>query len=257
MGSTRIATTGADKSLFLLSRGHCYAPGCDEAVMRLRDGRPQVQLLITHIRALEAGGPRYDPAMTDRERCSFSNIVLLCGGHHAEVTGDASVSAETLWQWKAIREGELSLQLNDLDWATQEKLEKWLDNAVIGTREAFAGALNRLAEVDRETTGLLRRVVDDAMDEPYARKPGEFEPPTEQMWMLLDTAQGVAARMREASSSLDGLTGTVRALERSSENLAYAALTVPTNPTWSWRSFGWGVAALAIVIAVIAFVQTI
>jgi hypothetical protein len=248
---------GSTKSLFLLSRGCCYAPGCNEAVVRLHEGRPHVQLLITHVCALDEGGPRFDPAMTDRERCSFSNIVLLCAGHHAEVSADASISAETLWHWKSVREGELSLQLNDLDWATQEKLEKWMDDAVIRTREAFSGALNRLADVDRDTTGLLRQVVDEAMDRPYARKTVDLEQPTEQMWMLLDTAQGVAARMREASSSLEGLTGTVRALERSSENLAYAALTVPTSSPWSWRSFGWGVAALAVVIAVIAFVQTI
>jgi hypothetical protein len=247
---------GSTKSLFLLSRGCCYVPGCDEAVMRLSDGRPHVQLLITHIRALDEGGPRYDPAMTDRERCSFSNMMLLCAGHHAEVSADGSIPAETLWHWKAVREGELALQLNDLDWATQEKLEKWMDDAVIRTREAFSGALNRLNDVDRDTSGLLRRVVDEAMDRPYAKRAPEFEQPTEQMWMLLDTAQGVAARMQEASSSLAGLTGTVQALERSSENLAYAALTVPANPKWSWRSFAWGVAALAIVIAVITFVQT-
>jgi acetyl-CoA carboxylase beta subunit len=132
-----------------------------------------------------------------------------------------------------------------------------MDDAVIRTREAFSGVLNRLADVDRDTTGLLRQVVDEAMIRPYQKSTPEFEQPTEHMWMLLDTAQGVAARMQEASSSLAGLTGTVQALERSSENLAYAALTVPANPSWSWRSFAWGVAALAVVIAVIAFAQTL
>jgi hypothetical protein len=44
-------------------------------------------------------------------------------------------------------------------------------------------------------------------------------------------------RLRAASSSLSGLSAKVESMERTSENLAYAALTVPRTTNWSWRSF--------------------
>jgi hypothetical protein len=43
---------------------------------------------ICHIKAQSAGGPRYDPDQTDKERHGFDNLLLLCGDHHKVVDAD-------------------------------------------------------------------------------------------------------------------------------------------------------------------------
>lgn len=71
------------KTLFALSCNTCAFPGCEE---RLTDpGWLQVKADIAHISGDRPGSARYDPTMTDEERQSFQNLVLLCPNHHRHV----------------------------------------------------------------------------------------------------------------------------------------------------------------------------
>jgi hypothetical protein len=65
-----------------------------------------------------------------------------------------------------------------------------------------------------------------------------------------DRVEHVARDLRDASTTLQGLAGTVQSMERTAENLAYAALTVPGRSGWSWLSFMWGVATVAVLVLV-------
>ena len=93
---------GVLPALSVLSRGACYRPSCDEPITRFVDGIPVNNFEIAHIRAANEGGRRYVEGMTDKERNSFDNLVLLCGVHHKIRPDDFTV--EELQDWKILRE---------------------------------------------------------------------------------------------------------------------------------------------------------
>jgi hypothetical protein len=68
------------KTLFALSCNRCAYPGCEEALTDPSWG--QVKADIAHIRGEPDGSARYDPSMTDDERNSYANLLLLCPNHH-------------------------------------------------------------------------------------------------------------------------------------------------------------------------------
>ena len=71
------------KTLFALSCNRCAYPGCDQ---RLAD--PQwggVRADIAHIRGEKPGAARYSPEMSEKDRNSVDNLMLLCPNHHREV----------------------------------------------------------------------------------------------------------------------------------------------------------------------------
>jgi hypothetical protein len=78
MAGPRDYSAATRKALFALSLGRCYEPECQSRVIRMADGVPVVLIQISHIRAAKKDGPRYDPSMTDEQRRSFPNLLLLC-----------------------------------------------------------------------------------------------------------------------------------------------------------------------------------
>lgn len=80
MGSPKLSTI---KTLFALSCNRCAFPGCD---LRLADPSwPSVRADIAHIRGEKPGSARYAPDMTDEERNSQDNLMLLCPNHHRQI----------------------------------------------------------------------------------------------------------------------------------------------------------------------------
>ena len=60
---------------------------------------------IAHIIAHSSQGPRADPALLERERDRYDNLILLCATHHALVDGQANTyTIQQLRQWKADHE---------------------------------------------------------------------------------------------------------------------------------------------------------
>lgn len=45
---------------------------------------------MAHIRAYQNGGPRGSDALSDKDRNSYGNLILLCPNHHTEIDKDAS-----------------------------------------------------------------------------------------------------------------------------------------------------------------------
>lgn len=158
------------KALFLLSRGYCYAPKCPRRVVQiLEDGNPYVYAFVAHICG-ERGGPRYDPNMSDEERTSFSNMLLLCDGHHKQIdrkpTAD-NYPAELLRAWKREREGDYTMALNGLTGLTEEKLKDLMATAITDTKNDLFEAIGDLKSASRETVDTLRSLVLEAFDRPY------------------------------------------------------------------------------------------
>ncbi len=60
---------------------------------------------IAHIRAASPGGPRYDASMSNAERASAENLILLCGTHHDAIDHQLNHhTVEYLQQAKAEHE---------------------------------------------------------------------------------------------------------------------------------------------------------
>jgi predicted NACHT family NTPase len=87
------------------SGGRCYWPGCTEKVFKDEAGEPYRTAAIAHIRGAYPGSARYEEEMSDDQRRSFSNLMLLCGPHHSIVDQDEQgYPAEELQRWKARHE---------------------------------------------------------------------------------------------------------------------------------------------------------
>ncbi len=96
------------KRLFAKSRNQCAMPRCMAVLVQ----HETIIGEICHIRARNKGGPRYDPALSLKERNGFGNLILLCPTCHSLVDKGASrFSAETLTQIKASHEGNEPVEL--------------------------------------------------------------------------------------------------------------------------------------------------
>jgi hypothetical protein len=74
------------RELFVHSGNECAFPGCER---RLVNGKGQWLGEICHIEAALPGGERFNPGMTNEERRTASNLMLMCHDHHVE-TNDVS-----------------------------------------------------------------------------------------------------------------------------------------------------------------------
>lgn len=101
-------TVGVQRNLYRVARGTCYYPDCVRPIMIDVDGMPICDVEIAHIRGAELKAARYDAKMTDAQRASFTNLVLLCSAHHKLVDRIApdDYPPELLEQWKAKNEDD-------------------------------------------------------------------------------------------------------------------------------------------------------
>ena len=123
--------SGTEKALFHLCSGTCYFPDCSTPVIRTVGEHRIVEVEIAHIRGAKENSARYDGLMTNAERASFANLILMCAPHHKLIDriSPDEYSVELLTKWKAINEPVNSLQ--------------YLRNVV--TEANFEGFLERIA----------------------------------------------------------------------------------------------------------------
>ena len=72
------------RELYLKSGNQCALPGCYNAMV---DENGNFIGQICHIEAANEGGERFNPNMTNEQRRSFDNLMLMCYEHHV-VTND-------------------------------------------------------------------------------------------------------------------------------------------------------------------------
>lgn len=111
-------TVGTERALFRLARGTCYYPDCLVPILRDLDGHPVVNVEIAHLRGEKIGSARYDAAMTDAERASFANLLLMCTAHHKLIDRIAPDEhpPELLTAWKERAEARGGIEaLHDID----------------------------------------------------------------------------------------------------------------------------------------------
>lgn len=97
-GSSRAPSRSSqDKIVLQRSYNKCAYPDCpDDLVFDPLVAADQGKSVgrIAHIRGASPGGPRYDPTMTDAERASADNLMVLCGTHHDAI--DSQIDYHTV-----------------------------------------------------------------------------------------------------------------------------------------------------------------
>ena len=100
--------TSADRALLWShSGGLCAFPDCDViCVLPANDNDPSVTVgEIAHIEALSDSGPRANPSLTQQQRNSYDNLILLCATHHTLVDAQPNTyTVEMLRTWKTTQE---------------------------------------------------------------------------------------------------------------------------------------------------------
>src|SRR4051794_35242530 len=86
------------REIFLKSGNLCAFPDCMNLMMD-REGVFIGQ--VCHIEAAEDGGERFNEAMTNEERRSFPNLMLMCYEHHTVTNDEITYPVPTLQTMKA------------------------------------------------------------------------------------------------------------------------------------------------------------
>ena len=63
---------------------------------------------VCHIETAEAGGPRFNPGMTNEERRAASNLVLMCYEHHKVIDDESTYTTQRLTEIKQEHERRFS-----------------------------------------------------------------------------------------------------------------------------------------------------
>ena len=93
------------KRLYGLSGNVCANPDCREPLVTENNQTGE----IAHICAASPNGPRYDPNMSDDERRSIDNLILLCEKCNKRIDSNAKdYPVSRLREWKSNHEGFVS-----------------------------------------------------------------------------------------------------------------------------------------------------
>jgi len=100
------------KILFAKSGNQCAFPDCNESIIRNEDQDKPIGEMA-HIIAYNDNGPRSDPLLSDEERNSASNLILLCPTHHSIVDKfEFQYNVNVLREMKASHEKKYSSPIN-------------------------------------------------------------------------------------------------------------------------------------------------
>lgn len=130
--------SGTTKALFEMAKGTCYFPDCETKTIVFIDGEPLVNVQIAHIEGAEPEAARYREEMTNEERRSFPNLILLCTPHHDLVDNKKPTvyTTRTLQGWKSTRESATGADLAELSGITEETLVAAMEAAIRASRGA-------------------------------------------------------------------------------------------------------------------------
>jgi hypothetical protein len=108
------------KKLYALSLNRCYNPTCDHELV-FPEGNSIAHVgKICHIRGANKDSLRYDENMTDDERRSFDNLIVLCGYCHDKIDDEEAglhYTVEMLKNWKSRLKGN--------EWLPGDHFDEW------------------------------------------------------------------------------------------------------------------------------------
>ena len=93
------------RELYIKSGNECAYPGCHNALV---DENANFVGEVCHIEAAMPGGERFNPNMTNEDRRSFGNLMLMCHHHHVVTDDVEKYTVEKLKEMKRNHEAKYS-----------------------------------------------------------------------------------------------------------------------------------------------------
>ena len=211
---------GDTTAMVVLAQGRCYAPGCPEPLTKRLNERWVNNYDIAHIRALKVEGPRYDPNMTDAERNSVSNLLLLCAAHHRLVDRIAphEYSVDLLESWKAARDTPALKVLTGP--VTDERVADILNETLERQTTQLMEAMERFRRVDPQAAEIVEQAMHAADELSHLpQSAGTLLEAAE----LLSVFQPSVYALNEAAELLGSFSIDIGALQSAAEELTSAA----------------------------------
>ncbi|MFF3696371.1 hypothetical protein [Streptomyces sp. NPDC002221] len=214
-------------ALMTLARGGCYAPRCGAPTVRIIDGKPVLNLDIAHIRALKAGGKRFDVTWSVEDRNGFANLLLLCNVHHKRVDGvdGEKYTVEILERWKRVREADGQDALAGLSGLTESRLVEMIQEAQDQYVDRLAPVLGAIAKQVPELSSLVKILKVD-LERAQGRTPGISE---DSAWMVYEASRNLshlqdnAPLLVEAGDDLGHLQDNIPLLASAAQKLMRVA----------------------------------
>lgn len=148
------------RELYLLSGNQCANPKC---VTVLINANGTLVAEVCHIRAESPGGPRFDGNLTEDERRSPENLILLCGTCHKLIDAEPeNYSVTHLTNWKKSREKRFSAVGDTLQQRYVEEVTDEAERTDLESPRTLASYVNFLNDqglsdtVDDHTPGKVR-----------------------------------------------------------------------------------------------------
>jgi hypothetical protein len=142
-------------------------------IVEVCPGVPRKNAQVAHIYGVQPNAPRYRPGMSVAERDAFSNLLLLCLAHHAEVddkkTGAERYPPELLREWKIEHEGSNGPALARIGTIDEDLLTDVLTELFappVERLDAIADQLERTGTLNADTVNELRQIVAVMADSP-------------------------------------------------------------------------------------------
>lgn len=158
--ATRKLGAAEQAAMVWLSGGSCYWPGCGVPAIIPVEGKYRMNVEIAHIRAFDDNGPRADLDMPAEQREAWTNKLLLCHPHHAEIdAAPGKYSVAKLEEWKTNREAGASGQLNALR-VDESQLQDLITEVLAEQNERVNRTLERLEQSDAEAALVIRELRD-------------------------------------------------------------------------------------------------
>jgi hypothetical protein len=234
-GIRRSIPAATEAALWALSNGRCYAPGCPvPVVVEIRAGVYRKNAQIGHIYGVSPGAQRFKESLPDHERDAFTNLLLLCLPHHAEVddkrTGERLYPPDLLREWKVKHEGANGQALAQLGQIDEERLVDLLLDVFtppIERLQSIADQLDATGTLNAHTVFELRQVISVLRDSPGGmdRTTAMMLAEAADIYSSYDFHQAAIALAQAA----DTLPTIDRNLARSAEQLSEAADLVSSS----------------------------
>ena len=93
------------RELYIKSGNECAYPGCHNVLV---DENGKFVGEVCHIEAAMPGGERFNPNMTNEDRRSFDNLMLMCHHHHVVTDDVERYNVEKLKEMKRNHEAKYS-----------------------------------------------------------------------------------------------------------------------------------------------------
>ena len=144
---SRVYSPKTIKILFGFSGNRCAMPSCSNRIVNpaTEYSLDAVVGQISHIYAAADNGPRGKPDLTEKERNSPDNLILLCPTHHVEVDEQyETYPAPLLKDWKEHRERPQREQISNRIAEVGYKELELAAETLMSTTPAEAGGLEAI-----------------------------------------------------------------------------------------------------------------